>query len=396
MEKSLKNGTLRAAIPHILFLAAIFYLNFVSRVIFAPLMPTIEKSLTISHTKAGSFFFFITFGYCVSMLLSGFVNARLTHKHVITLSALGIGIILLVLPLFPSYQTMIGCLILLGLTTGLYLPSGIAAITHLVTPGDWGKAFSIHEWAPNLGFITAPLLAELLTKWTSWRGVFFIVGSVTILMGLSFYIFGRGGKFYGQSPNFKILKTLFSNRSFWIMTLVFGLGICGTFGIYTMLPLYLITERGFDKTWVNTLVGLSRVSGLFMTLVAGWVTDKIGPKKAIGIIFATSGVTTIFLGLLTGKLVLPLVFLQPLFATCFFPAGFAALSKITSDEIRNVTVSLTIPFGFLVGGGILPTLIGYAGDLGSFGMGIAFVGLITLGSLIALYFLKFHEDISSS
>jgi len=386
------SGSLRAAAPHIVFLAGIFYLNFLSRIIFAPLLPTIEKGLAISHTKSGSFFFFITLGYCVSMLFSGFVNARISHKGTIVLSGIGIGLTLLILPLFPSYRMIILCLTFLGLFTGLYLPSGIAAITHLVAPKNWGKAFSIHEWAPNLGFITAPLWAELLLKWTSWRGVFLIIGSCILVVSLSFLKFGRGGRFHGQAPNFSILKTLFSNRSFWIMIFIFGLGIGGTFGIYSMLPLYLVAERGFDKTWINTIIGISRISSLFMTLVAGWLTDKIGPKKAIGLIFATSGITTIFLGLLKGGFILPLIFLQPVFSTCFFPAGFAAVSKITADEIRNVTVSLTVPFGFLFGGGLLPALIGLAGDLGSFGMGISIVGAVTLASLLILAFLRFHEE----
>jgi hypothetical protein len=38
---------LMAAIGPILFLASTFYLNFISRIIFAPLMPTIEKNLAI-------------------------------------------------------------------------------------------------------------------------------------------------------------------------------------------------------------------------------------------------------------------------------------------------------------------------------------------------------------
>ncbi len=385
-------GTLRAAIPHIAFLAGIFYLNFLSRIIFAPLMPTIEKGLAISHTKAGSFFFFISLGYCVAMLFSGFVNARMTHKHVIALSGLGIGATLFVLPLFPSYRGIVFCLLALGIFSGLYLPSGIAAITHLVSPDNWGKAFSVHEWAPNLAFITAPLWAELLLRWMTWRQVFFLIGGCIIVVSLAFLRLGRGGNFPGQSPDLKTLKTLMANRSFWIMIFIFGLGVGGGLGIYTMLPLYLVTERGFDQAWINTLIGLSRVSSLFMTLVSGWLTDKIGPKKAIAIIFATSGVSCILLGVFKGNLLIPMIFLQPVFAVCFFPAGFAALSKITSEDIRNVVVSLTVPFSFLIGGGALPAMIGAAGDLGSFGAGISIVGIITLGGLVALRFLKFHGE----
>ncbi len=384
--------SLKAAIPYILFLSSIFYLNFISRIIFAPLLPTIEKDLGISHTESGSLFFFISIGYLAGLLFSGFVNERLTHKNVISLSGIGVGLILYSLAALTSFRTIAACLIILGFVAGLYLPSGIATITHLVSSENWGKAFSVHEWAPNLAFITAPILAEVFLKWMTWQHVFSVIGASILFVGLFYFKYGKGGQFYGQAPKLKILRSLFTNRSFWIMIFIFGIGMGGSLGIYTMLPLYLVSERGFSAGWVNTLVGLSRISGLFITLVSGWLTDKIGPKKAIKLIIVTSGLTTISLGLVRGPFILPVIFLQPLFATSFFPAGFAALSLITPHEIQNVTVSFTIPFSFLLGGGLIPTLIGFMGDMGSFGMGISFVGLITAGSVITLRFLRFHED----
>src|SRR3989304_6501577 len=46
----------------VVFLVIIFFLNFVSRMILAPLLPTIEKELAISHGQAGFFFFLISAG----------------------------------------------------------------------------------------------------------------------------------------------------------------------------------------------------------------------------------------------------------------------------------------------------------------------------------------------
>jgi NNP family nitrate/nitrite transporter-like MFS transporter len=348
--------------------------------------------LALSHTQSGAFFFFISLGYFTGLLFSGFISEKIRHKQVIAFSGLGIGLILLSIATFTSYGVIATSLVALGIVAGFYLPSGIATITHLVAPENWGRAFSIHEWAPNLAFITAPLLAELFLAWMSWQHVFFILGGSILAVSLLYLRYGRGGPYYGHAPNLGILKVLFTNRSFWIMIFLFGLGMGGSLGIYTMLPLYLVKERGFDETWVNTLIGLSRISGLFMTLVSGWLTDRIGPKRAIGIILLSTGSVTILLGMLRGDWILPMVFLQPLFATCFFPAGFAALSMIASREIQNVTVSFTIPFSFLLGGGAIPTLIGFTGDMGSFGTGISWVGVITLGSLAILRFLKFQEE----
>ena len=81
-------------------------------------------------------------------------------------------------------------------------------------------------------------------------------------------------------------------------------------------------------------------------------------------------------------------------AVCFFPPAFAALSLIGTPNTRNVAVSLTVPMGFMLGGGAVPIGIGFAGDLGSFAWGIAILGgLIILGTVLSL-FLRFNETVN--
>jgi len=59
----------------ILFLTTIFFLNFIGRIVFAPLMPSIENDLGLDHTEAGSIFLLISLGYFISLLGSGFVSS---------------------------------------------------------------------------------------------------------------------------------------------------------------------------------------------------------------------------------------------------------------------------------------------------------------------------------
>src|SRR3990172_9067274 len=75
----------------VVLLVVIFFLNFVSRMILAPLLPTIEKELVISHGQAGFFFFVISAGYLAGLLLSGFLSSRSTHRSAITASGAGVG-----------------------------------------------------------------------------------------------------------------------------------------------------------------------------------------------------------------------------------------------------------------------------------------------------------------
>ncbi len=371
----------------ILLLTNIFFLNFLSRIIFAPLLPRIQKDLTLSHVEAASLFLFITLGYSVSLLCSGFISNRLRHKKTIVLSATAVGIALTGIALCDDIWTIRGGLLLLGLAAGLYLPSGMASLTALVSARHWGKAIATHELAPNLSFFVAPLLAESLMMWFSWRGVLVFLGVCAILTGVLFSHFWKGEDFPGEAPNFLSLKTLFSEKSFWIMMMLFSFGICATLGIYTMLPLFLVAQHGLERNWANTLVALSRISGMFMAFLAGWTTDRVGPRLTMMAVFLIAGLATVFLGACTGSWLVLMVFLQPVVAVCFFPPGFAALSAIGPPGARNVAVSLTVPAAFLVGGGAIPMGIGMMGDAGFFALGVSAAGgLILSGALLALFY----------
>ncbi len=159
-----------------------------------------------------------------------------------------------------------------------------------------------------------------------------------------------------------------------------------------MLPLYLVAERGLERGWANTLVALSRIAGLGVVFLAGWATDQLGPKRSLRGIFLATGIATMLLGVVQGRWIIPVLFLQPVLAGCFFPAGFAALSKIGPPQVRSIAVSLTVPVAFFIGGGAIPAGIGIMGEGGYFPLGIMLVGLLLMGSIIAVPYVELHED----
>jgi NNP family nitrate/nitrite transporter-like MFS transporter len=388
--------TFAAQVPPLLLLTSIFFVTFIARIVLAPLMPGVESDLNISHAEAGSLFLTISLGYFISLLGSGFISSRLTHKHTILLSGLTLGLTLIATSFSPGMWSMRLGVFMLGLAAGPYLPSGIATLTTLFQSRQWGRAIAIHELAPNLSFVLAPLICEAVLYWYSWRAVFKVLGIAALLLSLVFAKFGRGGEFSGDQVGYAAFRNLLSNRAFWIMVILFSLGISSTLGIYSMLSLFLVSEHGMERSWANTLIALSRVASIGVTLAGGWATDRFGPREVLRIGFILTGLMTVFIGLASTSWVTAAVFLQPVMAVCFFPAGLAALSMVSSAQDRNIAVSLTVPLAFMIGGGAAPTFIGFMGDVNSFGSGIALVGgAILTGSLIS-GFLKFQDRIDPS
>ena len=377
----------------VLLLTAIFYLNFLSRVVIAPLLPIIEGEFGLGHTQAGSLFLFVAAGYCTGLFGSPFISSRLNHRRTILLASIAVGGVMLIVSRSASVSAMHSGLFAIGVSAGLYLPSGIAMLTDVVSKEHWGKTLAIHELAPNMAFVTTPLLVEVLLTYIPWRGIIAILGASSILIGFLFLLFGEGGRQKSETPNLETLKKILGNPSFWIMAAVFSQAVGGSLGVYTMLPVFLVDEVGMGRELANALVGSSRAFSVLILLLSGMITDRIGLKRATVAFLAIMGALTLMLGILHGRVItLVLVFLQPTAAVSIFPAGLAMVSLIFPSNLRSVAMSLVGIVGFLFGGGFIPQIIGYFAEVFSFSFSFFFVGVLVLATLPLLSYLRTSQD----
>jgi len=385
--------SLKSVLGAILLLTSVFYLNFLGRVIASPLMPLIEEDLKIGHAQAGALFFFLSLGYFITLFCSSAVAPWLEHRRIISVSSLWVGVALLMVGLSNSLWGLRLGFLNLGMASGLYLPSGIAALTALVNPRLWGRAIAIHELAPSLGYFSSPLISEALLPWTSWRGVILTLAGLALLVGIAFARFGQGGRFKGEPPKLQVIGQIIKNPSIWIVSAIFVLALGSTVGLYSVLPLYLVSEHSYTRPTANLVVALSRLSGFIMIFLAGWLSDRLGPRRTLTGVLATVGIITVLLGQAEGNWLLVLFFLQPPLAACFYSPSFAALGFLSRTETRHVVVSLALALAMALGGGVLPAGIGLLGEMGHFGWGITGVGVLTLSGLLAMPFLRFSSGL---
>jgi NNP family nitrate/nitrite transporter-like MFS transporter len=294
------------------------------------------------------------------------------------------GFALLACSIMPSLWMIRASMWVLGVGAGMNLPSNMATITAVVSRPDWGKALAVQQMAPPMSLVLGPLLTAALLVWFSWTVPLACIGVLAMVVGLALLRLRNLGDFPGDPPSASLVKTILARRSFWVMVFLFALGMGGQVGIFAMLPLYLVNERGLNADMANTLIGFSQVSALFMTFFAGWVSDRIGERRAIVLFLISSGVATILLGVCSGAWLKLMVFLQPALIVCYFPAGFSALSRIVQPNLRSLTTAWATPTAFILGGGLFPLGLGYMGQAHTFGAGIVLAGCITiLGSFLA-------------
>lgn len=374
-----------------LFLAWLFYLGFVTRIIFAPLMPAIERDLGIGHSEAGTLFLMMSIGFLLAPFCSGVISSKINHRGNLTISAWFVGFCLIPFAFVDAFWVLRVLPVIIGLSAGVHLPSAIATITAEIQKKDWGKALSVHQAAPPLAFVTAPLIASLLLNWISWRFVLIAWAALALFSAVVFSFRGTGGDFPGQLPNSMNIRELFSKFSFWIMVLLFAMAMGGNAGIYAMLSLFLVNEHGMDLTSANTILGLSQLPSFVMVFIAGWITDRVGQKTAMMVTLLIAGGATILISILKGGWLVTLIFIQPAMLSSFFPAAFGAISRIAPPSLRSVTSAIGPPISFLIGGGILPALIGYMGEHYTFSAGIMIAGVFMLMGPVLIFFLRMGQ-----
>lgn len=380
---------LRNVLGTTLFLTLLFVLTFLARFIFPPLFPALGKDLGLTSAQAGFLFLFAALGALAGSIVAGFVSSRITHRGSLLLSLLGMAVALGVVSFARQVWVLQVVFIVLGILYGLHLPSSVATVTATVRREDWGKALSIHQLGPPTGLVAGPLIAAAILTWSTWDTAVLTVAIILAAASLAFFLFtgltGGVGAFPGDPPSPRMLKPVLRTPSFWLMMFLFALGMGAQVGIYSMLPLYLTQERNLTFGAANTLLGLANLAPLVTVFLSGWVTARLGEKRSIGIFLPLTGVAAILVGTLDGAGLKAAIVLMAALAVCFFPPAFAALSRTVQPTYRSFAAGFGPPTAFVLGGGLLPLVLGYLGENASFSLGIIITGVvIVVGSAAVL------------
>lgn len=378
------SGSFSSTLPWILFLTLLVFVGILPRLLLAPLLLRVSDSFGVTYSTASGVFLTGSIGFVVGLLSSGFVASVLRHRWTITVAIIVSGLSLLALSLVSSLAAFHVFFALLNWGSGLYPGSGIASVTTIAPQVHRGKALAIHESGPNLAFLVAPILVAVLAPHLGWRGIYRIAGLGALLVALAFALFGRASTERGQPPHFENISMFLRNKPFWIVSALFVVAASAAMGVFSVLPTYLVVDHGLSEGLVNTLVGLSRLSGFASILFAGALVDRFGFVPVVAVVLGTTGVVTVALGLTSGVPLLVAVFLQPLLVQSFFPLGLSALSDVAPPHARNLAVALAIPMANFFGAGVAPRLLSLAGTAGFFRSAFVALGLITVASLLLL------------
>jgi NNP family nitrate/nitrite transporter-like MFS transporter len=377
-------------LPLIIFWC-LWFLNFSTRTIFSPILPLIEDNLSLSHGAAGGLFTTLSIGFSLTLLITGRFASDWGYKRTVVVGFICNGLVLSGLQWAESYTAFHILFFLLGVGSGTYFPSILPIITQTYAHQHWGKAIGFHESATSFSIFFIPIVVPWGLHYFHWKSLLLILGIAPLLFFVPFWKVSfepKHERVYQRS----LYVDLFKKKTVWIMGLLWIFSAASSLGVYSILPLYLIKERGMDFGFANTLLGISRSAGIIVPLTIGFISDRYGFQTILKWSILTTGLSTIGLALSSpGSMILITLILQALLSLAFFPVAFTAVSRLTPISGRSMTIGFIMAIGMIFGTGGAPFILGLVADHLSFKVGILGLGVLTTLSSLLVRFLRIEE-----
>jgi predicted MFS family arabinose efflux permease len=255
------------------------------------LIPTMASDLTISLPSAGLLVSLYAFGVAIGAPVLTALTGKWNRKHVLisVMSLFVLGNLLAWQA--PDYNTLIIARILTGLAHGVFFSIGSTIATGLVPKEKAASAIAIMFTGLTVALVTGVPLGTYIGQTFGWQSTFLIVALLGLIALIgSALLVPINLKQPAAAKLSSQLKVLTQPRLLLVYAIT-ALGYGGTFTAFTFLAPILQQETGFSANAISLIMLVYGVSVAIGNIWGGKMADKMGPIKALTIIFA--GLATI-------------------------------------------------------------------------------------------------------
>jgi MFS family permease len=164
-----------------------------------------------------------------------------------------------------------------------------------------GRAMGIAYVGIGIGFLFVPQMTRGLIQTIDWRNALRVLGGLVVVAALPLVLLlkeGDGPSTARASGPKASLRSVLASRSFYLLALGSMASVGAVGGANQHLKMMLTLDYGHTQGEALNLVTLVAFVSLGGRFAAGWLADKIGPKRVMLIVYGL--VTTAMLLLMAG------------------------------------------------------------------------------------------------
>ncbi|MHB0976772.1 MAG: MFS transporter [Candidatus Aquicultorales bacterium] len=343
------------------------------------IIPSMGLDLGLTNTQLGIIASGTFLGYLVSTFVSSALTLRFGQRRVIGVSMALLSVGMGLAAMSSSFPMAISSQLLIGTGSGGSNVPAVGLITRWFTGRIRGRASGLLTVGSGLGFAIAGTFVPYLMKVygaAGWRMSWAVAGMlIAVTAAVGAFVFrdspesiglkplGETASTGGSIPEDMTRKSMYVDRNLWKLGFVY---LCFGFSYVaftTFLAKYLIDQVGFSHVAAGRLLSVVGIASIASGFLWGALSDRIGRRAALFLVYLLQGVFLLSLGLLPyGAAVITTSILYAL-TLWAIPSVIAALCADLVGGARAAAALGMITVFFGVGQVASPWINGYLTDL---------------------------------
>ena len=249
------------------------------------LIPTIAADLQVSLPSAGLLVSLYALGVAIGAPVLTALTGRMPRKTLL----IGLMVLFTLGNLLawkaPGYMSLMTARVLTGLAHGVFFSIGSTLATSLVPKEKAASAIAIMFTGLTVALVTGVPLGTFIGQHFGWHETFLAVSLLGIIALIGSLIFVPNGLKHTPPASIARQLTILKQPRLLMVYAKTALGYGGNFVVFNFLAPILQQVSGFSAnavTWVMLIYGVSVAAG---NLWGGRLADRMGPIKALQIIF---------------------------------------------------------------------------------------------------------------
>jgi len=389
----------------LLLLTALNLFNYIDRSVLFAVQPLVQAEFRRSDAEFGfltSAFFFV---YMFTAPFIGVMADRWPRRGIMAAGALVWSAATLLTAVTHNFQDLLIRHTIVGIGEASFVTIAPAFLSDMFPEHRRARVLSIFYLAIPVGTAIGYLMGGYIGHHYGWRAPF-LVGAIPGFV-LAFGLFlipepQRGASDHlAHSFERDSLKGLTRNGAFWTASLGMAMMTFAVGGMQVWMPTFLSRVRDVPLNTANQIFGgMTLVSGIFATLLGGWLGDRY-LRRHRGAYYLVSGIgmalalpAILVAVFFTGWPMYPAIFVGEFFLLLNTAPLNAALVNSVSAKIRATAVAVNLFTIHLLGDAFSPTLMGYISDKSNLQMAFVAASMAVALSAIVLFLgMRFAPEI---
>ena len=374
--------------------------NFVIRIGFSALLPSIIDELQLSYTRAGLLASAFFYAYVIMQIPSGLLGDRFGRRRILVLGLLGGALSAGLTGQAGSFATLFAARALTGAFQGSLFSNDRAIVATVTPPARIGLGQGVSFSGPGLGLTFGLVIGGLLVEVLPWRTVMMLFGLGPVMAAVLIVRYVPAPASSAAAPVGQRLQRLFSNGPLWVLGLVSFCAIANQFILATWAPLFFNEAGVADLGRAGSYAALQGIAASLGMVVSGWAHDRLVKRGYGSKTVIVAGLTGLALSMLAmaaviGQRSIPglavVLFLAAFFCWSIWGAVYALLGRMVREAELGTAFGFSNSIGF-VGAIVGLTATGWVRDLsGSFSASCVFAAVLALAGVALVVALRAPE-----